>query len=144
AEDNKVINLFMDALEIDEEFAHLLIEEGFTSLEEIAYVPVKELTAIDGLEDEDLVEELQARAKNAITAKALAEEEALKQAHIEDKLLNLEGMDRHIAFKLAEKQITTLEDLAEQSVDDLADIEELTAEKAAELIMAARQICWFS
>lgn len=144
AEDNKVINLFMDALEIDEEFAHLLIEEGFTSLEEIAYVPVKELTAIDGLEDEDLVEELQARAKNAITAKALAEEEALKQAHIEDKLLNLEGMDRHIAFKLAEKQITTLEDLAEQGVDDLADIEELTAEKVAELIMAARQICWFS
>ncbi|WP_373766555.1 transcription termination factor NusA [Glaesserella sp.] len=144
AEDNKVINLFMDALEIDEEFAHILIDEGFTSLEEIAYVPVNELTAIDGLEDEDLVEELQTRAKNAITARALAEEEALKQAHIEDKLLNLDGMDRHIAFKLAEKQITTLEELAEQGVDDLADIEELTAEKAGELIMAARQICWFS
>ncbi|AUI65556.1 MULTISPECIES: transcription termination factor NusA [Glaesserella] len=144
AEDNKVLNLFMDALEIDEEFAHILIDEGFSSLEEIAYVPVNELTAIDGLEDEDLVEELQGRAKNAITAKALAEEEALKQAHIEDKLLNLEGMDRHIAFKLAEKQITTLEELAEQGVDDLADIEELTAEKAGELIMAARQICWFS
>ena len=103
-----------------------------------------ELTAIDGLEDEDLVEELQTRAKNAITAQALAEEEALKQAKIEDRLLNLEGMNRHIAFKLSEKQITTLEELAEQGVDDLADIEELGAEQAADLIMAARNICWFT
>lgn len=144
AEDKKVLNLFMNALEIDEEFAQILIDEGFTSLEELAYVPVSELTAIDGLEDEDLVEELQQRAKNVITATALAEEKALEAAHIEDKLLNLEGMERHIAFRLAEKQITTLEELAEQGVDDLADIEELSAEKAAELIMAARNICWFS
>lgn len=144
AEDNKVINLFINSLEIDEEFAQLLIDEGFTSLEELAYVPMDELTAIDGLEDEALVEELQTRAKNVLTAQALAEEEALKQADIEEQLLNLEGMDRHIAFKFAEKQITTLEELAEQGVDDLADIEELSAEKAGELIMAARQICWFS
>ncbi|MFQ1048522.1 transcription termination factor NusA [Avibacterium paragallinarum] len=144
AEDNKVLKLFMNALEIDEEFAQILVEEGFTNLEELAYVPVSELTAIDGLEDEDLVEELQTRAKDALTATALAEEEALKQAHIEDKLLNLEGMNRHLAFKLAEKQITTLEELAEQGVDDLADIEELSAEQAADLIMAARNICWFS
>ncbi|MCW9697875.1 MULTISPECIES: transcription termination factor NusA [unclassified Avibacterium] len=144
AEDNKVLKRFIEALEIDEEFAQILVEEGFTSLEELAYVPVNELTAIDGLEDEDLVEELQTRAKNALTAAALAEEEALKQAHIEDKLLNLEGMNRHLAFKLAEKQITTLEELAEQGVDDLADIEELSAEQAADLIMAARNICWFS
>ena len=144
AEDNKVLNLFIDALEIDEEFAQLLIDEGFSTLEELAYVPVRELTAIDGLEDEDLVEELQTRAKNAITAKALAEEEALKKAQIEDRLLNLEGMNRHIAFKLAEKQITTLEELAEQGVDDLTDIEELSAEQAADLIMAARNICWFT
>ena len=143
-EDGKVINLLTSALEIDEEFAQVLIEEGFTSLEAIAYVPVDALTAIDGLEDEDLVEELQARAKNAITKQALAEEEALKQAHIDEKLLNLEGMERHIAFRLAEKGITTLEDLAEQGTDELADIEELSAEAAGELIMAARQICWFS
>jgi len=142
--DNKVLNLFINALEIDEEFAQLLIDEGFSTLEELAYVPVRELTAIDGLEDEDLVEELQTRAKNAITAKALAEEEALKKAQIEDRLLNLEGMNRHIAFKLAEKQITTLEELAEQGVDDLTDIEELSAEQAADLIMAARNICWFT
>ena len=144
AEDNKVINLFVSALEIDEEFAQLLVDEGFSSLEEIAFIPVSELTAIDGIEDENLAEELQTRAKNAITAKALAEEEALKQAHIEDRLLNLEGLDRHIAFKLAEKGITTLEELAEQATDDLSDIEELSADKASELIMAARQICWFS
>lgn len=144
AEDNKVINLFVSALEIDEEFAQLLVDEGFSSLEEIAFIPVSELTAIDGIEDENLAEELQTRAKNAITSKVLAEEEALKQAHIEDRLLNLEGLDRHIAFKLAEKGITTLEELAEQATDDLSDIEELSADKASELIMAARQICWFS
>ena len=144
AEDNKILDLFMTALEIDEEFAQILIDEGFTNLEELAYVSMRDLTAIDGLEDEDLAEELQTRAKNAITAAALAEEKALEAAHIEDNLLNLEGMERHIAFKLAQKQITTLEELAEQGVDDLADIEELSAEKAAELIMAARNICWFS
>ncbi|WP_032092871.1 MULTISPECIES: transcription termination factor NusA [Pasteurellaceae] len=144
AEDNKVLKLFMDTLEIDEEFAHILVEEGFSTLEELAYVPVSELTAIDGLEDEDLVEELQTRAKNALTAAALAEEEALKQAHIEDKLLNLDGMNRQIALKLAAKQITTLEELAEQGVDDLADIDDLSAQQAADLIMAARNICWFS
>ncbi|WGE76217.1 transcription termination factor NusA [Actinobacillus equuli] len=144
AEDNKVIDLFVTSLEIDQEFAQILVDEGFSSLEELAFIPVSELTSIDGLEDEDLVEELQTRAKNAITAKALAEEEALKQAHIEDRLLNLEGLDRHIAFKLAEKGITTLEELAEQATDDLSDIEELSADKASELIMAARQICRFS
>ncbi|MDU8924415.1 transcription termination factor NusA [Pasteurellaceae bacterium LIM206] len=143
AEDDKVLNLFMNSLEIDEEFAQILLDEGFSSLEELAYVPVSELTAIDGLEDEDLVEELQTRAKDVLTAKALAEEEAIKQADIEERLLNLAGMERHIAFKLAEKGIKTLEELAEQSVDDLTDIEELSAEKAADLIMAARNICWF-
>ncbi|MDH2926781.1 transcription termination/antitermination protein NusA [Lonepinella koalarum] len=144
AEDNKILKLFMSALEIDEEFAQILIDEGFTSLEEVAYVSVSELAAIDGLEDEDLIEELQARAKNVITATALAEEKALESAHIEDRLLNLDGMQRHIAFKLAEQGIVTLEQLAEQGVDDLSGIEELSSEKAAELIMAAREICWFS
>lgn len=86
AKDNKVLKLFMNALEIDEEFAHILVEEGFSTSEELAYVPVSELAAIDGLEDEDLVEELQTRAK-MLTAQALAEEEALKQAQIEDRLL---------------------------------------------------------
>ncbi len=144
AEDIKVLNLFMTALEIDEEFAQILVDEGFTNLEEIAYVSVNELTAIDGLEDEDLVEELQERAKAALTANLLAEEETLKNANIEDRLLNLEGMNRQIAVKLAEKGITTLEDLADLAVDDLSDIEQLDSEQAANLIMAARNICWFA
>ncbi|MDP8169783.1 transcription termination factor NusA [Pasteurella skyensis] len=144
AEDDKVLHLFMESLEIDDEFAQLLIDEGFSSLEEIAYVPLDEVTCIEGLEDVDLVEELQERAKAAITQQAMLEEKMLEEAHIEDKLLNLEGMERHIAFKLAEKSIITLEELAEQGIDDLSDIEELSSEKAGELIMAAREICWFS
>ncbi|ANF61371.1 transcription termination/antitermination protein NusA [[Haemophilus] ducreyi] len=144
AEDNKIIDLFVTSLQIDEEFAHLLVDEGFSSLEEIAFIAVNELADIDGIDDENLAEELQTRAKAAITEKALAEEEALKRADIEDRLLNLDGLERHIAFKLAEKGIVTLEELAEQGIDDLADIQELSAEKAGELIMNARQICWFS
>ncbi|MDA3978968.1 MULTISPECIES: transcription termination factor NusA [Gallibacterium] len=142
AENQKTINLFMEALDLDEEFAALLSEEGFSKLEEIAYVPMEELLEIDGF-DEDLAEELRNRAKEALTKIALAEEAALANINVEEALLKLEGMNRHLAVKLAEKNITTLEELAEQGVDDLSDIEELSAEQAAELIMAARNICWF-
>lgn len=142
AESSKVANLFINTLDIDEDFAQLLAEEGFTSLEEIAYVPLEELTSIDGF-DEDLAEELSNRAKAAISKIALAEEEVLAKANVEPALLNLEGMTRHFAVKLAEMQITNLEELAEQGVDDLAEIDELDAETAANLIMAARNICWF-
>lgn len=144
AEANKAVDLFVKQLEIDEEFAQILVDEGFSTLEEVAYVPMEELVSIDGLEDEDLVEELQTRAKNVLTTIALVEQETLAQANLEQELLDLAGMDRHLAFKLATKHITTLEQLAEQGVDDLADIEELSAEKAADLIMAARNICWFN
>ncbi|QDJ12683.1 transcription termination/antitermination protein NusA [Mergibacter septicus] len=142
AESSKVTNLFINTLDIDEEFAQLLVDEGFTSLEEIAYVPLEELINIDGF-DEDLAEELSNRAKEAIGKIAQAEEEVLAKANVEPALLKLEGMDRHLAVKLAEMQITTLEELAEQGVDDLIDIEGLTADAAAKLIMAARNICWF-
>lgn len=142
AESRKSVDLFAEYLEIDEEFAELLVEEGFTSLEQLAYIPVEELLDIKDL-DEELAEELRTRAKNALTTIALAEQEVLSQANAEEALLNLAGMNRHLAVKLASKNITTLEELAEQSVDDLADIEELSEEQAAELIMAARQICWF-
>lgn len=142
AESRKSVDLFVEHLEIDEEFAELLVEEGFTSLEQLAYIPVEELLDIEDL-DEELAEELRTRAKNALTTIALAEQEVLSQANAEEALLNLAGMNRHLAVKLASKNITTLEELAEQSVDDLADIEELSEEQAAELIMAARQICWF-
>ncbi|MDB2387312.1 transcription termination factor NusA [Shewanella sp.] len=142
AESAKVVNLFIDSLDVDEEFAQLLADEGFTSLEEIAYVPASELLEIDGF-DEDIVESLRERAKAAISTRALATEEALDGAEPSEDLLALEGLDRHLAFVMASKGVITLEDLAEQGIDDLIEIEELTEEKAGELIMAARNICWF-
>ncbi|WP_395298961.1 transcription termination factor NusA [Enterobacter hormaechei] len=142
AEAHAAIDTFTKYLDIDEDFATVLVEEGFSTLEELAYVPMKELLEIDGL-DEPTVEALRERAKNALTTLALAQEESLGDKKPADDLLNLEGLDRAIAFKLAARGVCTLEDLAEQGVDDLADIEGLIDEKAGELIMAARNICWF-
>lgn len=142
AESAKVVSLFINLLDVDEDFAQVLANEGFTSLEEVAYVPVSELLAIDGF-DEDLVEALRERAKAAISTRALASEEALDGVEPSDELLALEGVERHLAYVLASKGIVTLEDLAEQGIDDLIEIEELTEEKAGTLIMAARNICWF-
>jgi len=143
AEAENVISVFTEALEIDEEFAGVLVEEGFSSLEEIAYVPINELLEIDGL-DEEIVETLRSRAKDILATKALAKEDSLAGAQPADDLLALEGLEGHLAFILASKGIITLEDLAEQAVDDLLEIEELNEEKAGKLIMAARNICWFS
>ncbi|AZQ09641.1 MULTISPECIES: transcription termination factor NusA [Shewanella] len=142
AESAKVVTLFMESLDVDEDFAQVLADEGFTSLEEVAYVPVAELLAIDGFDD-DIVEALRERAKAAISTRALASEEALDGAEPSEELLNLDGMERHLAFVLASRGVVTLEDLAEQGIDDLIEIEELTEEKAGALIMAARNICWF-
>lgn len=142
AESAKVVNLFIQALDVDEDFAQVLSDEGFTSLEEVAYVPESELLEIDGF-DEEIVESLRERAKAAISTRALATEEALDGAEPSEDLLALEGLDRHLAFVMASKGVITLEDLAEQGIDDLIEIEELTEEKAGELIMAARNICWF-
>ena len=144
AEADGVISLFTSALEVDEDFASVLVEEGFSSLEEIAYVPAEELLAIDGF-DEDMVEELRTRAKDVLATKALAQEEKLEGAKPAADLLALEGLEPHLAFVFASKGVITLEDLAEQAVDDLLEFDEkLDTEKAAELIMAARNICWFS
>ena len=142
AESAKVVNLFVSSLDVDEDFAQVLADEGFTSLEEVAYVPASELLEIDGF-DEDIVEALRDRAKAAISTRALASEEALDGAQPSEDLLALEGLENHLAYVFASKGIVTLEDLAEQGVDDLIEIEELTEEKAGELIMAARNICWF-
>ncbi|MCL2891752.1 transcription termination factor NusA [Brenneria tiliae] len=142
AEAHAAIDVFTKHLDIDEEFATVLVEEGFSSLEELAYVPIKELLAIDGL-DEETVEALRERAKAALTTLALAQEESRGDGQPADDLLSLPGLSRELAFKLAARGICTLEDLAEQGVDDLTDIEELNDEKAGELIMAARNICWF-
>lgn len=142
AEAGKLVQLFIDKLDIEEDFASMLVDEGFSTLEEIAYVPTAEFLEIDGL-NEELVEELRNRAKAALTTAALATEESLEGAEPAEDLLNLEGLERHLAYTLASKGIRTLEDLAEQGVDDLTDIEELDEAKAGELIMAARNICWF-
>ncbi len=143
AENDKVITLFTDKLDIDDDFAGMLAEEGFTSLEEIAFVPVNELLDIDGL-DEEIVDALRERAKEAITTQALASEETLEGAEPAADLLALDGLERHLAFVFASRGIITLEDLAEQGIDEIADIEELDEARAGELIMAARNICWFN
>ncbi|AAM84275.1 transcription pausing L factor [Yersinia pestis KIM10+] len=142
AEAHAAIDTFTKYLDIDEDFATVLVEEGFSSLEELAYVPMKELLEIDGL-DEDTVEALRDRAKAALTTLALAQEESFGDQKPADDLLNLAGLERSMAFKLAARGVCTLEDLAEQGIDDLADIEGLSDEQAGELIMAARNICWF-
>ncbi|MGI2854299.1 transcription termination factor NusA [Shewanella algae] len=142
AESAKVMELFVGALDVDEDFAQVLADEGFTSLEEVAYVPVSELLAIEGF-DEDIVAALRERAKAALSTRALASEEALDGAEPSEELLSMPGMERHMAYVLASMGVITLEDLAEQGIDDLIEIEELTEEKAGELIMAARNICWF-
>ena len=143
AESDKLINLFTENLDIDDEFASLLINEGFSTLEEVAYVPASEFLEIDGL-DEETVDVLRSRAKDALTTKALKTEESLEGVEPAEDLLALEGLERHLAFVMASKGVVTLEDLAEQGIDELVDITELSPEKAGELIMAARNICWFA
>lgn len=140
-ESSGYIDLFIRTLDLDEDFAVMLVEEGFTSLEEIAYVPMEEMLSIDGL-DEDTINELRDRAKDVLLTQAIASEEQLEAAHPADDLLNMEGMDKHLALVLASKGICTMEDLAEQAVDELLDIENMTEDKAAELIMTARKP-WF-
>lgn len=142
AESGSYIELFMNALDVDEDVAGVLVEEGFTTLEEVAYVPLDEMLAIDGF-DEDIAEELRARAKDALLTRALASEERLEGAAPSEDLLNMEGMDEALAQILASRGILTMDDLAEQSVDELVDIQGVDAERAAALIMKAREP-WFA
>ena len=135
------IDNFMKTLDIDEDLAVLLVEEGFTTLEEVAYVPLDEMLSIESL-DEDIVTELRNRAKDYLLTQAIASEEKLEEAQPSEDLLAMDGMDKHLALVLASKGICSMEDLAEQSIDDLMDIEDMTEEKAADLIMTARKP-WF-
>jgi N utilization substance protein A len=142
AESGSFIQIFMNALDVDEDVAAVLVEEGFTTLEEVAYVPLEEMLAIDGF-DEDIAEELRARAKDALLTQALASEERLEGVAPAEDLLNMEGMDQALAISLAGRGIITMEDLAEQSVDDLLGLEGVDATRAAALIMKAREP-WFA
>ncbi|MCZ8113938.1 transcription termination factor NusA [Silanimonas sp.] len=134
--------LFMDKLEVDEEIAGILVGEGFNTVEEIAYVPVAELLAVEGF-DEDIVEELRARARDALLTEALAVEENLEEHKPSEDLLSLEGMDEATAYALSSRGIVTRDDLAEMAVDEIADIEGMDDARAAALIMEARKH-WFA
>ena len=141
-ESSSVLETFMSALDIDEDVAIVLVEEGFTSIEEVAYVPLEEMSAIEGF-DEDIAEELRARAKDALLTQALAGEEQLANAEPAEDLLTMDGMNSDLAKTLAGMGIVTMEDLAEQAVDDLMDIDGMDEETASALIMTARAP-WFA
>jgi len=133
---------FMEALSVDENVAAVLAEEGFTTVEEVAYVPIEELRAIDGF-DEEIVEELRQRAKDALLTKAIVSGGLLAEGEPAPDLLNMEGMDRELAYTLAGNGVVTMEDLAELATPDLLDIDEsIGEERASELIMTARAP-WF-
>jgi N utilization substance protein A len=140
-EQGSLVEILMAALDLDEDVAAVLVEEGFTGLEEVAYVPREEMLDIEGFDDE-IVDELQSRAKDILLTQAIASEEKLEDAKPADDLLNMEGMDQHLALVLASRGIRTMEDLAEQGVDDIVGIEDIDEAKAAKLIMTARKP-WF-
>jgi len=136
------VEQFMKLLDVDEEVAAILVQEGFTSVDEIAYIPVEEMLGIEEF-DEDIINELRDRANDAILTRAIAKEEAISDAHPADDLLQMEGMDNDLAHVLASRGVVTMEDLAEQSVDELMEIEGMDEKRAGELIMKAREP-WFA
>jgi N utilization substance protein A len=140
-ESGAVVTEFMEKLDVDEDVAIVLVEEGFSSLEEIAYVPIDEMVAIEGF-DLDIVEELRSRAKNALTTLELADEANRSDAEPAEDLLTMEGMNTRLAYQLAAIGIICMEDLAEQAIDDLIEIEDMTETLAGEIIMTARAP-WF-
>jgi len=139
-ESSSLVSTFMKRLDVDEDVGMVLVEEGFTSVEEVAYVPLEELAGIEGF-DEEVAEELRARAKDALLTMALASEEEVSEPA--EDLLSMEGMDDELAHTLAARGVVTMEDLAEQGVEDLLDIADIDEARAAELIMTARAP-WFA
>jgi N utilization substance protein A len=139
AESTRLRALFMERLDVDEEIADILIGEGFTSLEEVAYVPIAEMMEIEAF-DEDTVNELRSRARNALLTEAIVREESVE--NVEEALLNLEGMDTEIASTLATKGVTTRDALADLAVDELVELTGMAEDRAQDLIMKARAH-WF-
>jgi N utilization substance protein A len=135
------VELFMKQLDVDEDVATILAQEGFSTIEEVAYVPQAELMSIEEF-DAEMVKELRNRARDMLLTQAIASEESLDQSMPSDDLLLLEGMSPDLALTLARRGVRTREDLAEQSVDDIADIAGLGADAAGQLIMKARAH-WF-
>ena len=140
-EAGKFLSLFRDQLDVDEEVALILLQEGFTSIEEVAYVSEAEMLAIDEF-DEEICRELQSRARDVLLIREIASEEGVSSGAPAEDLLLLDGMDTELAYGLASKGVTTREELAELSVDDFTEIMEIDPERAGKLIMTARAI-WF-
>jgi N utilization substance protein A len=132
--------LFMAKLDVDEEVADILIQEGFSTLEEIAYVPLSEMLEIDAF-DEATVTELRDRSRNVLLTEAIVDEEQLE--HVDDDLINLEGMDKHLAAQLARQNVRTRDDLADLAVDELVELTQIEEERAKNLITTARAH-WFA
>ncbi len=139
-ETQTLVKLFMADLDVDEEVAVILAQEGFSTIEEIAYVPNSELLQIEEFE-EDIVEELRGRARDVLLTRAITREEGLAEPALD--LLEMDGMDADLARTLANREIVTMEDLAEQAVDDLMEIDGMDEKRAGELIMTARAP-WFA
>ncbi|HEY3327210.1 MAG TPA: transcription termination factor NusA [Novimethylophilus sp.] len=136
----KARQLFMDRLDVDEEVADILIQEGFSTLEEIAYVPLNEMHDIEAL-DEDTINELRSRARNALLTEAIAREEKVGESS--EDLLAMQGMDTELAHLLASKGVVKVEDLADLAVDELVEMTGMDDERAKQLIMTARAP-WFA
>ena len=142
AETERVLKVFMEKLAVDEEVAMILMQEGFSGIDEVAYVPEAEMLGIEEF-DADMVSELQSRARDALLAREIASEEGITDAPPAEDLLALEGMDSELAATLARRGVITREDLADQSVGDVLDITDIGEERAGVLIMKAREI-WFA
>ncbi|RKZ79643.1 MAG: transcription termination/antitermination protein NusA, partial [Gammaproteobacteria bacterium] len=141
-ETGALIEIFMKDLDVDEDVALILAQEGFSSLEEVAYVPEQEMLDIEEF-DADIVEELRSRARDVLLTKAIANEEQLESAEPAQDLLDMEGMTKDLALTMASRGIVTLDDLADQSVDELTEIDDINEEDAGRLIMKARE-SWFA
>ncbi|MEE8527715.1 MAG: transcription termination factor NusA [Gammaproteobacteria bacterium] len=141
AESREIAELFKEQLDVDAEIALILVQEGFSSMEEIAYVPTGELVGIEEF-DEEIVNELRNRARDVLLTQAIAREEVIDEVEPAEDLLSLDGMTKELAYLLASRGVVTREDLAEQAVDELLDVEDMNEERAGELIMAARAH-WF-
>ena len=140
-ESRALVEQFKQQLDVDEDVAQILVQEGFSTIEEIAYVPTSELSGIEEF-DEEIVKELRNRARDVLLTQAIANEEEIDGSEPAEDLLQVDGMDEGLALQLASHGIVTREDLAEQAIDDLLEIEGIDAERAGALIMAARKH-WF-
>jgi N utilization substance protein A len=141
-ESKKILERFMERLDVGEDVANILVQEGFSNIEEVAYVPESELLEIEEF-DEEIVTEIRRRARDALLTQLIVKEEVLDENRPEDDLIQLEGMSEQLAYQLAEKGVRSQEDLAELSVDELTEINDMSDEAAAELIMTARAP-WFA